>query len=174
MTTRKAHTGLTMAFQNHVLGMLCLMPVMTAFTGCSEPGQHEIFIKSHERDCNAAYIFPLDMSDSLSRYDISFYTRIDSDGKNFSAMPPYIPLEVTYTSPSGQKYAETVCISKESFTHESHFSKEYEVPYRSGLVPVENGIWEMSVTVRDEKAFPGLRGMGTIIRKMPADSPGRP
>lgn len=167
MTACKAHTVLPGTFHSHVLVMLCLMPVMAAFTGCSEPGQREVFIKSNDRDGTTAYTFPLDMSDSLSRYDISFYTRIDCDGESFAAMPPAIALEITYISPSGQKYAETVSIPKDSFIDESHFSKEYEVPYRTGVIPVENGIWEMSVTVMDEKEFPGLRGLGTITRKIP-------
>ena len=167
MTACKAHTVLPGTFHSHVLVLLCLMPVMAAFTGCSEPCQREVFIKSNDRDGTTAYTFPLDMSDSLCRYDISFYTRIDCDGESFSAMPPAIALEITCISPSGQKYAETVSIPKDSFIDESHFSKEYKVPYRAGLIPVENGIWEMSVTVMDEKEFPGLRGWGTITRKIP-------
>lgn len=82
-------------------------------------------------DGSGRYEFELDMTDSLGVYDLSFYTRLDKE-----LHPAGFPLKVYMTSPSGRKFVESVYYQ---------FGDSCVVPYRTDLVPVEYGIWQMMV-----------------------------
>lgn len=121
---------------------------------CSGPAAYESFVKSSGTDRYGEYIFNLDMDDSLKRYSISFYTRIDTEGDSLQGD---IPVSITAVSPSGKEYSDKVYIPEDAYGSHTAFSYQYEVSYRSGFVPVEYGKWSIAVS---DGGYPGIRGMG--------------
>ena len=111
---------------------------------CSRPMSVEKFVMA---DGTGEYVFDLDMTDSLHVYDLSFYTRLD--GRD---APSGFPMKIYLTSPSGQTYVEGVYFD---------CSSGVKVPYRTGLVPVERGVWRMSVSAVAQ----GMCGLGLICEK---------
>lgn len=132
--------------------------ILSVLCSCSCPKTSESFVKASDIDSLGRYVFTLDMEDSLSRYDIHFYTRLDVDDRTFGAMGD-IPVRVFLVSPDGQEYTETVYISKRMFVESSFRTRDCDVPYRKDVVPVISGDWKLFLLVSPDAA-PGLRGMG--------------
>ena len=128
---------------------------------CSEPAQMEYFCSSDDRDSLGRFCYSLDMSDSLSTYDISFYTRIDCSPKDFDALND-VRVDVELVSPAGLSYVETVYLPVESFSSRKRCTYDSIADYRKGLTPVEWGVWQMYLSLPE---IQGLRGMGVINGK---------
>ena len=130
---------------NRPLRLLSAMAVLTALAlSCAEPDSVEQFVLNRD----GTYSFSVDMSRTDCAYDLSFYSRVDSWRKVSE-----FPIDVEWTSPSGRRYSERVY-----FVRESHDV----VPYRTGVIPEENGVWTL-----DAKAdVKGLRGLGLICRRV--------
>lgn len=127
---------------------LCLL------CSCHVPPSEEMFIRV-DQAVDSVYTFPVRMVDGTVAYDISFYTVIDGQGVTS------LPIEVRWTSPSGQEYAETVSMSVGN-------PKGDRQLYRSNLEPYEYGEWSLSLKVQGE--VPGFRGIGVICeRKFSSD-----
>lgn len=119
-----------------------LIPLLV-LAACVRPDAVETYVLN---DGTGRYIFSLDMGDSLSVYDLSFYTRVDDrDVEGF-------PMTVTLYSPSGEVQSETVWFDCRS---------GQEAVYRTDCEPQERGVWQMSVRANAE----GLRGIGLICRE---------
>lgn len=114
--------------------------------GCVRPVSTEIFIPSSKAE-DGVYVFDIEMSDSLSTYDISFYTRVD--GPQLDSLP----LKVLWLSPSGESFSETVYMDP---------SENTEL-YRSGIRLYEYGDWR--ICVRPDTDSRGFRGLGIICRQ---------
>lgn len=128
---------------------------------CSEPAQMESFCSSDDRDSLGRFCYSLDMSDSLSTYDIAFYTRIDCSPKDFDALND-VRVDVELVSPAGLSYVETVYLPVESFSSRKRCTYDSVVDYRKGLTPVGWGVWQMYLSLPE---IQGLRGMGVINGK---------
>lgn len=111
---------------------------------CARPASYERFIKAGEavRDL---YSFEIPLEDTLSTYDISFYTRVDGGPSRGC-----LHLDVVWVSPSGRRASETVYMNPELQCEK----------YRSGVSPKEAGEWRLEVRVQD--APEGFRGLGII------------
>ncbi len=143
---------------------LWLAALIAAAVSCSAPASYESFVKVSGTDSLGRYCFTLDMTDSLSRYDIYFYTRIDARDRAFGEMGD-IPVEVLLVSPEEVEYGERVYIPKNAYDHGLHPSRDYEVLYRRGAVPVVPGRWQLLLSV-DSAGVSGLRGMGVrLVRR---------
>ena len=127
--------------------LLPLLLLVLALSSCSRPHSREYFIRS---DKSGEYSFELEMADSLSSYDISFYTVIDRLLLGPDTLRCF-PMQIVWRSPSGRYFSETVYYPADSL----------RVRYRSGMVPSEPGIWSLGVTISPEPQ--GLRGLGVII-----------
>lgn len=137
---------------------LLIVPV---FSSCRKPSVYERFVQNN--DCTEAgvYDFVVDMSDSLATYDVSLYTRVDGDhsGENTSVG---VLVDVAWKSPSGIVYSEKVYFPFSEGTE--FFSRQAVMPYRVDTVPVEYGLWELSL--RPQVDIAGLRGWGVkCVRK---------
>lgn len=130
-------------------GLLALIAFAVLAVGCREPQSREYFIRS---DRSGEYNFELSLTDSLSSYDVSFYTAIDKPLFRRDTLVSF-PMQVVWRSPSGRYFSETVYYPV----------AEMRVLYRSGLVPSEYGTWSISVTLPEEP--PRLRGLGIICGK---------
>lgn len=122
---------------------------------CSQPVSYEEFIKVSDA-ANGVYSYDLDLSDPLASYDVSFYTRIDRSSVRIRTEYPQIRLKVSWVSPSGDGFSETVYMKGSR-------SGESCQKYRSGIVPKEPGMWKLNV-----EAFPaedGLRGLGIVCKR---------
>ena len=147
--------------------VICLMLAVVSVAGvsCSRPTSVEQFIDVDKREANGLYRYTLDLSDSLATYDISFYSRIDANRLKFTHAKDF-SLMVTLIAPSGQRYRETVYFGVfDESAGSNFFSSQYVKPYRTGLVPVEYGIWEMNVLVNSGAEVAGLRGLGVVCKK---------
>ena len=74
-----------------------------------------------------------------------------------------VELGVELVSPSGEVYSETVFVPVDEFRSRRKGTYDCVIDYREGLVPVEWGVWRMSLAVRE---IGGLRGIGVINRKI--------
>ena len=125
----------------------CILLLLLA--SCAAPSAREYFIRS---DKSGEYSFELEMEDTLSGYDLSFYTKIDRPLLEPDTLVCF-PMQILWRSPSGRYFSETVWYPADSA----------RVRYRSGLVPSESGTWTLGVTLDPEPS--GLRGLGVQISR---------
>lgn len=116
---------------------------------CGLPDSAEYYVTAGNAEAGV-YPFNLDMADSTASYDVFFYTRVDG-GRGGG-----LCLDVKWTSPSGKTFSETVYMN-------SGDSKGIKECYRSGLEPVEPGVWKLEI--KPAGSLPGLRGMGVICNR---------
>lgn len=138
-----------------VLGLIAAV----ALVSCGAPIVSDEFCSISRRDSLGRFVFDLDMSDSLSKYDIKFYTRVDCGEKSFALIQD-IPITVELSSPSGEVFSEGIYWPKSSFDVERMGTYDSCVDYRVSCVPVEYGLWKMYLTVGPVR---GLCGMGVIL-----------
>lgn len=114
---------------------------------CTRPDSYECFVRVDQAPAGL-FPFQVDLSDSLSTYDIYFYTAaypgMDSDG---------LDIQAVWVGPSGQSASEDVCMD---------VGKVREL-YRSGVSMAEPGIWTLDLRVREVPE--GFRGMGIICKR---------
>ena len=139
--------------------VLLLLPLLLCL-GCARPSADEVFIKAQDA-ASGVYSFTADFCDSLLRWDLSFYTRIDASPSELSGWDA-LPLEVVWTSPSGQRYGETA-IMPLNRPGSGRAGRDIIEPYRSGVAPFEAGMWRLDVT--PSAVPPGFRGLGFILRR---------
>jgi len=141
-----------------------MLTVILAMTVSCVPGpENQDFVKVEERDFLDRFSFTLDMSDSLSLYDLDIFTRIDCTQEEFRSMGD-IPVSAFYVSPSGTFYTEDFTLPVMSFFRSTTFTKDYIIHYRDNLAPVESGRWKLFLSIPDEFSD-RVRGMGVIFRK---------
>lgn len=135
-----------------------LLAVMCLALSCREPSAREDFVAG-----GGPFIFRVDMSDTTRTYDLSFYTRLDARPHLLENVVD-VPLSVQWISPSGEVFEETVYLP---LTDEdaTFYSRQIRRLYRSGIVPAEDGVWALAVTLPDTVSVPGLRGLGLIQQK---------
>ena len=139
---------------------LLLCAVLPLLVSCTRPSVSETYLLREDCALDGIYRFEVDMSDSLARYDISLYTRIDGNHQRPDA-DKGVRLKMIWTSPSGRDYSENVYFSfTESSCEDGFFSLQCSLPYRSGLVPKEHGVW--TLTLQQLKEIRDLRGWGII------------
>ena len=128
-----------------------LISLLLLTVACSQPSTVETFLRG-----TGPFEFTLDMSDSTSVWDYSFYTRVDSQDAASE-----LQLAVTWMSPLAESFTETVYLPLSAGT--SFFSKEACVPYRTAVTPVDYGIWKLTIEVPEPPE--GLRGLGLVMSR---------
>lgn len=147
------------------LRTVIIIVLATLSAGCARPTSTECFLKASDKSADGLYHFLLDLSDSLNRYDVSFYSRIDCNNIKAASVRNF-PMTVTWTAPSGQKYNETVYFDFSAETDGSDFyTRQYLLPYWLGITPVEWGEWDLAVRVDADRFVPGFRGIGVVCAK---------
>ena len=126
-----------------------LIVLAATICSCVRPSSTETFIPVDGADFGM-YRYELDLTDSLATYDLSFYTRVDG------AVPGMLCLDVTWTSPVGDTFGETV------YMHTGDSNGACEA-YRTGVSPRMAGIWKLDVNIPD--APEGLRGLGLVCKR---------
>lgn len=124
--------------------LLLLVVSLLLVASCARPQGREYFLRANPA---GEYSFDLELADSLVSYDISFYTAIDRPLFRRDTLVSF-PLRVVWRSPSGRYFSETVYYP----------AAEHRVLYRSGVVPSEPGLWNISVTLPSQPQR--LRGLG--------------
>ena len=124
---------------------------------CREPRSVEQFIPGE-----GPFDFSFSMTDSTATYDFDLFTRIDASPEDLAALGS-LPLAVTWTSPSGQRFTENVFFPLQGKS--SFFSRQVYQPYRAGVSPYEYGEWNVSVFIPVSARVPGMRGMGLVVTK---------
>ena len=118
---------------------LCLL------AGCSRPMAGELFLNAPRN----SYDFPVAVADSLSSYDFSFFTRVDSESK----VSEPVRLDVVWVAPTDSMWRETVYMLTGS--HDGTLQR-----YRTGVTFPSTGEWTLKVSLSPE--IKGLRGLGLV------------
>ena len=153
-----------MSVKLHIVPFVCVVAICLMAAACREPAVSEKFIPSP-----GPYEFPLDFSDTLGRYDIALFTRIDSHEKTMRAMGE-LPITATWTAPvQGDKPAES--FTEEFFlplsgARRSYFSRQVWHMYRKGVEPAVYGEWTLTLSLPDSVFVRGLRGLGVELIKV--------
>lgn len=119
--------------------------------GCSRPLSTETFVR-RDNAANGVYVYEIELTDTLSTYDIWFY------GRTLSGVLQSLPLNVQWLAPSGKRFSETVYMKRIDTDGEKEL-------YRSGVVPSEPGKWQLSV--RPVGVDDDFCGLGMICRENP-------
>jgi len=137
--------------------------ILSCMLSCTEPISSDSFQKNFDRDAMGWFSFIVDMSDSLSTYDLSFYTLAEGQLTEVKNLPD-IPLEIRMYSPTGECYEETVSIPASSFLKKGSFRKYCKTGYRKDCIPAVNGVWNVKVNI-PLTTFPSIRGLGLICTR---------
>lgn len=145
--------------------LLLALAIGLLLSGCNEP-------RSAEQYCTEPpYAFTLAFADTLTHYDISFYTAgsavrgprhymTKSRSGAASTAISAVRLVAIWTAPSGASSSETVYLPLDG--------KTVEYPYRSGLVAPEAGEWKLEVSASAVSGYSEaspLNGLGVILTK---------
>lgn len=128
-------------------GAISLILALAAVS-CTAPRAHEEFLKAPRE----SYDFVFSGVDTISLYDISFYTRYDVLKKRSDMLQ----LDITWTDPDDSTYCETLYMERGD-------RNGVEARYRTGLYFIKPGDWTLSVAVSGETEL--LRGLGIIWNK---------
>lgn len=130
---------------------LALVCACIAAGACSEPSVQDTFIRS-DRTESGVYGFSIDLCDTLSCYDLYFYSSVAG-----TVPMENVRLDIEWVSPSGERASESVYFREISVDG----SREL---YRSAVVPEIAGTWRLEV--RPDVGEASLTGLGLIcIRK---------
>lgn len=129
------------------VAQIVLAAAILLLASCACPESVEKFVRVDQAP-SGLFSFQVDLSDSLSTYDIYFYTadypHRDSTG---------LAIQVVWVGPSGQSASESVYMD---------VGKGREL-YRSGISMAEPGEWKLDLRVRDVPE--GFRGIGIICKR---------
>ncbi|MCR5004135.1 MAG: hypothetical protein K5984_07170 [Bacteroidales bacterium] len=140
-----------------LLGMLLVL-------SCSNPSSRETFVKASDTEVPGKYVFTVDMSDSLTLYDLDLYTIADvrkGDKDSWSDIQAY----TRWISPSQQVFSETFTLPDSAFVRKSFNSYHYKRAYRYGVAPKEAGIWTIEINIPVSRQSSCIRGLGLVVTK---------
>lgn len=160
---RKSHQKqiiMTSLWSYIVRPTLLAIAAVVALASCSIPYISNEFQTPSQRDTLGRYTYVLDMSDTLSSFDISIYTRIDCGVLSFDQLKD-VPILVTLQSPSGDSFSEYAYIPRSAFNTDRRGSYDAVVDYRLDCIPIEYGLWQMYLAT---PKMSGHRGFGVILR----------
>ena len=127
---------------------------------CNEPFQSEKFIRTDDAE-GGVYTFDVVVDDSTCTYDFVIYTRLDGEPEEL-AEAGYLPLFITWRSPSGREAAEKVFLSLSGMRLE-HYSRQLISPYREHFIPTETGTWQIRMLPGADMG--GVTGLGLRYTK---------
>ena len=147
-------------------GLIPAVMVLSAafMQSCSQPDTVDRFLSRSAAGQGNVFSFKVDMSDSAATYDLAIYTRIDCSSRRFEEVEDAIGIGAEWMSPDSVSYREFFYLPKSSFSDATAFSHSYRKSYRSGLVPVQPGIWTLSFVVLSD-ALKYMDGLGLVCRK---------
>lgn len=134
---------------NNRLLILAVAASLMAVLSCSRPVTAEQFVRSADRDAYGRYAFDVDMSDSLSVYDISLiasFACIDRDFSSFRSMP----LLLMWESPDGRCYEGSAVLQRKALRDSSYYDKVFSDKLGERLSPVRSGMWKLYVKAPDD------------------------
>lgn len=131
-----------------------LLPALCLFIASTRPDTEEQFIKAQDAQ-NGLYVFAVNLQDSLSTYDFSFYFRAD---QSFAGSRQYsIPMDISWINPSsGTALKERVYAGGKG-------NEGMRLKYRSGVRISETGEWKIQVYPREVPDR--FRGLGLIVER---------
>ena len=146
--------------RSRLTAAFCPLLALLLLVACSRPDCIETFVKASDAPAGV-YSFEADFTDTLATWDLSLYTRIDGPARRLRDVHA-LPLKVEWTAPSGERFSEMVEIPL-TRPAGSRFCLESQVPYRTGVVPVEAGVW--TIDLIPQAPPDGFRGMGLITER---------
>ena len=122
--------------------------VLLCLCSCARPTSGELFLAAPRN----SYDFPVEVVDSLSIFDFSFYTRVDGD--EHVADP--LRFDISWVAPSDTVYRETVYM----YAGDENGKLQR---YRSYMRFPQKGEWTLKVSVSPE--VKGFRGLGLVWKE---------
>ena len=138
------------------------LPILAAMVLCTLSCREPVSIENFVKNPDGPWSFKVDMTDSTRTYDIWLYTRTDTRPSRLNQVS-CIPLDMKWTSPEGKTFSETVFMPVRDSVRHFFYSGESSRPYRTGLSPVEHGIWSLEASVPDSARIKGFRGLGIRV-----------
>lgn len=126
--------------------ILCALLVAVS---CGRPASEEFFVKTSGRDEEGRYRFRMDFTDSTLVYDVDLMVSMECDDAHFIRFRQ-MPMRVRWTSPSGRPYEDSLWISRRNLSDSTFYVKNFWLPYRRDICPVEAGEWDLAVTLSEE------------------------
>lgn len=140
-------------------------------SSCVKPSVQDIFIKSTDAP-DGVYVFELDLSDSLSVYDILIYSRTDAAPRALKRIPP-IKLSVEWFAPAAadtvageqvQSRSRSLVPALTDTVALAAVKHGYVIqPYRTGVNPSVRGLWSLRMSVLNVPE--SFRGIGIICER---------
>lgn len=126
--------------------ILCILVVAVS---CGRPASEEFFVRTSGRDAEGRYRFRADFSDSTLVYDVDLMVCMECDDARFIRFRQ-MPLRVRWTAPSGQAYEDTLWIGRRNMSDSTYYTKNFWLPYRQDMRPVEAGEWSLALTLPED------------------------
>ena len=128
--------------------LIVLACALLCLCSCKRPTSGEAFLAAPRN----SYDFTLEVVDSLSSYDFSFYTRVDGD-EHISAP---LRFDIAWVAPTDTVYRET------AYMYAGDGSGKLQ-RYRSYVRFPLTGEWTLKVSVSPE--LKGFRGLGLVWKE---------
>ena len=143
-------------------GRLVIIALAFVAVCCSQPPSYEPFVIREKAEYGDTYSFMVDVSDSLARYSLDFYTRLERAA--FGEFPSdSIVLDLRWFSPSDSIFTDTAFVKIVRPVDSAYYSKDFISPYSGSLELPERGNWRLKAkVVNDSQA---LRGLGIILKR---------
>ena len=122
--------------------------VLLAAVSCGRPASEEFFVRTSDRDETGRYCFRMDFADSTALFDLDLLICMASDNTQFAGFRP-LPIRVRWTAPSGQPYEDLVWIDRQHLADSTFYRKNFWIPYRRDMRPVETGEWSLALILSE-------------------------
>ena len=128
--------------------MVCALLLAVA---CGRPASEEFFVRTADRDESGRYCFRMDFADSTAAFDLDLLVCMESDDALFARFRQ-MPVRVRWTAPSGRLYEDSLWVDRRHLSDSTFDNKNFWVPYRRDMRPVESGEWSMAVILSEDIA----------------------
>ena len=163
--------------RNKRIGILCL-GVLLAALSCKQPlPTHQLqVLPDHCLKTTDTLYFSAPLLEESARYRIALTARTDHRLED-----PFWSLRIRATAPSGQSYEETIELPLDANTidaYQHQCLKNRQEPaitvittrsgndltwlYRTGIQPIETGLWEIAIYCNTQEPISGLHCLGLI------------
>lgn len=121
------------------------------------------FVKVDQRDGAGRFVFPVEMTDSLAKYDIALLASFSCDGKTFSELNTF-ELSLLWESPDSLSYVSELSLAGSSAESSSYYGRAVKAVVGKGLVPRKAGEWKLYIAADEDslKRY-GLSGIGLSV-----------
>ena len=113
---------------------------------CSKPSSFEQYVSTAEASREQAYVFSLDLRDSLLSYSIDFQVFMSPEAEVLEQFDGLVS-GIRLISPSGKVYEDGKMFSKTDFVQKKPYRAILKSAYQQNFHLAENGVWTLKFTL---------------------------